>query len=152
MLLSPFFLTQGGITISSTHALVSTTLLLKFEIHGIQRNSRIPEFSRCSSGLSPNSYSTVVLYDEQMQPVESAMRSLLNGWQPFEYVKVPPDSTIKFVCEVDTTYLRYANNSNTKPRKVLYKNVRFYKLFYRGPANRPRKAISDLESPLFSLQ
>lgn len=152
ILLGPFFLANGEATIASTHNLVLGKLLLQFRIEGIERDARILQFSRFSLGLSPNVCSKIVLYDEQMQPIEYAQLILSSRSEPYRYVKVHPDSTIKFVCEVDTAYFRYAKQSNMGSRKVLYKDIRFYKLFYRGPADRPRKAIGDLESPLFSLQ
>ena len=151
LLLVPLIFAEGGVTITSTHALVTDKLLLQFQVKGIRRDARVLKFSPSSEGLSPNICSKIVLYDEQMQPIEYAVLILVNRSEPYRYVKVHPDSTVKFVCELDTAYLRYAAYSPIRPRKVPYKNVRFYKLFYRGLADKPRKAIGDLESPLFSL-
>ena len=161
MLMCALPLSESGIEISSSHSLVAKKLLLSFKIKCVERETSIFPFRAYSSGLSPNDFCNIVLYDAEMRTIDCAQLhfSLYSRSPKSMHVKLYPDSTIRFVCEVDTANLKYKNTnlnhdtvSRLEFRKVIYKNISFYKMFYHGPRSRPRKAISDLESPLFSLK
>lgn len=151
VLLLPLLVAEGGATIASTHELVSANLLLHFSLEAVGKEAQVLEFNRYESGLSPNVCSEIVLYDAQMQPIKWAILRLSSRSQPYHYMKMQPGSPVHFTCEVDTADLRYVKHPTTGPNKVVYKDLRFYKLVYHAPAGGPRNAMGDLESPLFSF-
>lgn len=148
------FIPEEEITISSTHALVSKNLVLRFEIQCNEGANSICRFPTVSSGLSPNEYCDIILYDKEMNAIRYLMFkcSLSSASIKEMHVKFYQNNPVKFVCEVDTSRLEYANPYLSPNGKVLLKNILFYKMVYHAPIGRPKRSVGDLESPLFSLQ
>lgn len=148
------FIPENRITVSSTHALVSNKLVLRFEIKCNEGVASIYRFDPYSSGLSPNDYCDIILYDKEMNAIRYLMFkcSLSSASIKEMHVKFYQNNPMKFVCEVDTSRLEYANPYLSPNGKVLLKNILFYKMIYHAPIGRPKKSVGDLESPLFSLK
>ena len=155
ILLIRSFIPEDGITVSSTHALVHSNLFLNFELKYTGKETTIQPFINKSTGLSPNDYSRVILYDNDMKEIDYAISRFNLSSKYSEItpaVKLHAGSVIKFSCEADTAELQYSLKYNLPYYGVRFKNIRFYKLVYYRPIYKARNSIEKFESPLFSLQ
>lgn len=146
---------EDGIVVSSTSALVSNNLVLNFELTYNGKETTIYRFTDKSVGLSPNDCSRIILYDNELREINYAifqcnLSSAYNGLS--QNVKLSSGSKINFICQADTAEFRYSTKYNLPHYGVRFKNIRFYKMVYYAPINRPRNSLGKFESPLFSLQ
>lgn len=143
------------ITVLSTHEFVRQKLILSFTIECVGRETSVFGFLKVSNGTSPNEYCDIVLYDKYMEPINSnAGNYLHNRSSSIEsmHVKLSPTEPINFVCRVDTSSLIYLHNPPHIFKKARYCDVVYYKLYYKASPYRPKKAVGDFESQLFTLK